>query len=214
MTSMKVKYIIVSITIAITASFVAILKYDNTSIDNESFATLQGIPLRIDNWEGRDFPLDEQVYSILETRAIIHRSFISNSGENVFLSIVHYNDTKVDFHAPEACLGGRGLKTTKNTKTIKFFSGKNKRKIDVAEIITTKQIGKTLTYYFFKSGNFLGSNYIKMRLCIAKNKLTNNDTRGSLIRISTNVSSSQEAAGELRLISFLEDLYPYIQKSL
>ena len=158
--------------------------------------------------------MDELVYDILETRAIIHRSYTAENQGNIFLSIVHYHDTKVDFHAPEACIGGLGLKTQKSTKMITLFSGTNQKTISIAKMITTRETGQSLTYYFYKTGQSLNSNYIKMRLSIAANKLAMNDTRGSLIRISTTLMPRSEAAAEAILIDFLENLLPHIQRLL
>jgi len=198
----------------VTAFVINSLQYDSSQDDETGLAILQAIPMQVGKWKGQDISLDETVYEILETRAIIHRSFTADNGDNIFLSVVHYHDTKVDFHAPEACLGGRGEQTTKITKTITLFSGAQQRTIDIAEIIAVRATGQTLTYYFFKSGQFIGSNYIKMRLSIAANKLARNDTRGSLIRISTTLIPGNEAAAESVLIDFVEDFFQYIQQSL
>ncbi len=214
MANLKFRYLIVILLLVITIFLINSLQYNSSQDDEIGFANLQSIPMQIGKWKGKDLSLDETIYDILETRAIIHRSFISYNGDNVFLSIVHYSDTKVDFHAPEACLGGRGESTTKATKMITLYSGAQQRTLDIAEIIATRSTGRHLTYYFFKSGKFLGSNYIKMRLSIAANKLANNDTKGSLIRISTILMQENEIAAELLLFDFLEDLLPYVQQSL
>ena len=214
MANLKFRYLIGALFLIITASIVSALQYDSIHDRDSGLSDLQAIPMQIGMWQGQDFPLDEMIYDILETRAIIHRSYVSLNGDNVFLSIVHYHDTKVDFHAPEACLAGRGESTTKTTKTITLLSSAQQRTFDIAEIIVTRATGKTLTYYFFKSGQFIGSNYIKMRLSIAANKLAMNDTRGSLIRISTTLVPGNEAAAESMLIDFMEGLFPYIQQSL
>jgi len=215
MANLKFRYLIVILLLAGTASMVTALQYDSSKDDDEGMENLQDIPLQIGEWwEGRDFPLEEMVYDILETRAIIHRSYTTRSGEAIFLSLVHYYDTKVDFHAPESCIGGEGLKTKKTTKKISLFSGDKKVTLDITELLTTRTTGQTLTYYFFKSGDFMGSNYIKMRLSIAANKLTRNDTRSSLIRISTALVPGHEAEAEALLRDFMEDLLPHIRQSL
>ena len=200
----------------ITASAVNSLQYDVTLNDESGLEDIQSIPMQIGHfWQGHDFPLEEMVYEILETRAIIHRAFTGPQNENVFLSVVHYADTKVDFHAPESCLGGQGLSTEKINKTIHLNSEGQEIDLDIAELITTKKSGQTLTYYFYKSGYFVGSNYIKMRLSIAANKLFKNDTRGSLIRISTSIKPSGETEkAESTLTRFLQDFFPHVQQKL
>lgn len=214
MANLKIRYLIVIVLLILTALIINSQQYNSSQDDEIGRANLQKIPMQIGKWKGQDIILDETVYDILETRAIIHRSFVAENGDSVFLSLVHYNDTKVDFHAPEACLGGRGESTTKITKAISLFSGVQQKTIDIAEITAKRTTGETLTYYFFKSGKFIGSNYIKMRLSIAANKFTMNDTRGSLVRISTILNTGEKAVAEAVLIDFIEDLFPYIQLSL
>jgi EpsI family protein len=197
----------------ITGATVNSLQYDITLNDESGLDDIQFIPMQIgDFWQGQDFPLEEMVYDILETRAIIHRAFTGPQNENIFLSVVHYADTKVDFHAPEACLGGQGLKTTKTNKQISFLSGEQTTNLDVAEIVTTKANGNSLTYYFYKSGDFTGNNYIRLRLSVAINKLTKNNAKASLIRISTEFTPGNKAAAESRLKGFLQDFFPYVQQ--
>jgi len=208
------RYLAVVVFLMLTILMVNIQQY-NVSLNAEAgVADIQNFPLQVGKWHGKDIPLEEKIYDILETKSIIHRSFTTNTGENVFLSIVHYHDTKVDFHAPEACLGGRGFKTEKSTKVVTLFPGGKRMTFDVAVVVTMPGNAQTLTYYFYKSGEFIGSSYIKMRLNIALNKMYRDDTRGSLIRISTAITSGNESKAESRLVEFLEDLLPYIEKSL
>ncbi len=214
MANLKFRYLIAILLLIVTVFVINSLQYDFSQDDETGLAILQAIPMQIGRWKGKDVSLDETVYEILETRAIIHRSFTAKNGDNVFLSVVHYHDTQVDFHAPEACLGGRGGKTNKITKTITLFSGTQQRTIDIAQIIATRPTGQNLIYYFFKSGQYIGSNYIKMRLSIAANKLARNDTRASLIRISTTLIPGNEVVAESMLIDFLENLFPHIKQSL
>ncbi len=215
MANIKIRYLIVIVLLAITASVVNGLQYTSSKDEDSGLADLERIPLQIgESWQGHDFPLEETVYEILETRSIIHRSYALSNGESVFLSIVHYSDAKVDFHTPEACLGGQGLKTEKTTKTITLFSGNQETTFDIAEIITTRDTDESLTYYFFKAGSFVSSNYIKMRLSIAANKLRMNNSKGSLVRISTTLKPGNETQARSQLRNFLEDIYPFIQQSL
>jgi EpsI family protein len=215
MAKITIRYATVFLLLALTAIVVNDLHGDYSQMKDSGLEAIDNIPMQLDNgWQGKDFPLEEMVYDILETRAIVHRSFNDRNGNNVFLSIVHYADTKVDFHAPESCIGGRGLQTIKTSKTITLHVDGVEKSINVAQMITTRSNGKSLSYYFYKSGDFIGSNYIKMRLSIAANKLLNNDTRGSLIRISTTLLPEKEKESETLLVHFLQDLFPYVNQAL
>lgn len=214
MASLKIRYLIVILLLTVTAFIVNGLQYDSSQDEETGLTDLQTIPMQIGKWKGKDFPLEAMVYEILETKAIIHRSYTRSDGCSIFLSIVHYSDTKVDFHAPESCFGGEGLNVEKITKKITLFAGDQKKTFNIAEIITTSESGQSLIYYLYRSGNFLGSNYIKMRLSIAANNLFKNDAKGSLVRISKTFIPGDKAAAELILNDFLEDFFPHIQKSL
>jgi len=186
------------------------LRYDSSQDDETGLAILQTIPMQIGKWKGQDVTLDETVYEILETRAIIHRNYTDNDSNTILLSIVHYNDTKVDFHAPEACLGGLGLSTTKSKKKLSVQGKKNKKiSLEVAELLSKNNDRQLLSYYFYKSGSFLGQNYIKLRLMIAINRLAQQDSSGSLIRISTTLHKSKDHASNI-LQNFLKELVMHV----
>jgi len=103
------------------------------------------------------------------------------------LSIVYYPETKVDFHAPEACLEGRGIQISKSYQTITITPNEKKVKINLNRLIRKQGGSDELIYYFYKAGDFLGKNYIKLRLNLALNKFGRKEKNGSLIRVSTPV---------------------------
>lgn len=214
MAKLKFRYLTVVLLLLATSAVVHALQHSQEQDGEAGLANLRYIPMQVSKWQGEEFPLEERIYDILETRAIIHRSFRSSEGENVFLSVVHYHDTKVDFHQPESCLGGIGLKTEKTTKAVSLRSGDETRTFNLARLVSTHQNGKSLVYYFYKAGPFIGSNYTLMRLNIAANKMMRNDTKGSLIRISTELIPGRENNAETLLLGFLQDLFPYIEKTL
>ncbi len=114
MKTFKIRYLIAVMLIAITAIVVHLLQYDSQYNNTAAIEAINKIPLRVASWTGHDVHLDNRIYEILDTKAIIHRAYVSDKGDEVFLSIVHYADTKVDFHAPEGCLGGRGIEAEKS----------------------------------------------------------------------------------------------------
>ncbi len=214
MKTFKTRYLVAVLLIAITASVAHLLQYDSQYDNTAAVETINKIPLKIASWTGHDVHLDKRIYEILDTSAIVHRRYLSDKGNTVFLSIVHYADTKVDFHAPEGCLGGRGIEAEKSVKTIYISTMDRKKDVDIAEIVTDDNGAKTLVYYFYKVGNFTGQNYIQMRMNVAVNKLTKGDSRGSLIRISTPIKLQYSIDAQATLLSFLSELFPAIEKIL
>lgn len=210
MEKIKIRYLLVVILLGVTGAIINALQYEFDQVETVGLAKLQQIPMRMGDWQGQDLPLEESVYEILETRAILHRNYSDTHGNNILLSVVHYHDTKVDFHAPESCLGGMGYRTTKSKKRI-FINSAKEGKIDleIAEVVSTNNHSKLLSYYFYKSGNYVGANYIRLRLAIAVAKMRMASSSGSLIRVSSNFTDSsmdQERVGAM-LQEFVAEVF-------
>ena len=113
MEKLRTRYIIATLVIIIGSVLVNLINYETYYRAAEAIQTVGQIPLQLGKWRGTDVFLPENIYEILETRAIIHRSY-QIEDQRVFLSLVFYPETKVDFHAPESCLGGLGREIKKS----------------------------------------------------------------------------------------------------
>jgi len=213
MEKVKSRYLILLVILSVTAGMVNFLSYDTFYEADAAVRTIKHIPLNIGKWHGQDMPLDSRVYDILETRSIINRNYVSN-GHSVFLSLVYYPETKVDFHAPEGCLAGQGIQVDKSPRSIHFnYRGKRLR-LDVNQLIRSHDGSNELIFYFYKAGRFVGRIYIKLRFSLALNKFGKEEKNGSLIRVSTPVSGDDYKSASIILTRFIEDLYPYLCKYL
>ena len=211
MNKTKSRYILVVLIIFVTAGLVTFIQYDTYHQTENAIQTISKIPSNIGEWQGTDVFLSENVYELLETRAIIHRSYAFQN-QRVFLSLVYYPETKVDFHAPEACLGGRGKKIRKTSKSIAFTSSEKKISLDLNQLVYDDGLHEELVYYFYKAGSFMGKSYIHLRLKLAANKLSGNGSAGALIRVSTSAKTTDSMIALERLKLFVQDLYPYLVK--
>lgn len=198
----------------IASVLVNFLTYDTYHKAGAGIETIASIPLELGRWQGKDVPLEKLVYEILETRSIINRIYRTENGQEVFLSIVYYPDTKVDFHAPEGCLGGQGIELEKSSTTITLINNSKTVKINLNQLIWQQGSRENLVYYFYKAGKFVGQSYIKLRLSLAKNKFTNKTKSGSLIRVSTPIPTGDTQKASNILIDFTEQLYPVLIKYL
>jgi EpsI family protein len=213
MEKIRNRYVILIVLMVLTAALVNLLNYSSHYKSEEGIANIQQIPLKVGNWDGRDLNIEKVVYDILETKSIIHRTYTHN-GPPVLLSVVYYPETKVDFHAPEACLGGRGITIDKSTKTLAFKANGEQTKLELNQLIWHKDDYEELVYYFYKSGDFVGNDYISLRIKLAMNKIINRPTSGSLIRVSTVLPPNNMEYASDTLRNFIEELYPYIEKAL
>jgi hypothetical protein len=85
--------------------------------------------------------------------------------------------------------------------------GESTTPIKVNEIIVDRASGKQdIIYFFFKSGNFRGADYLKFRYHMGLNILRTRKTNGALIILTTPVVKSI-ATSESTLKSFMESFY-------
>ncbi len=210
MENLKNRFIIAFLLIAIAAFIVNYLSYNTYNKSEDGIEAIKGIPMEFGRWHGENVRLDESIYELLETKSIIHRKYYSDSGNEVFLSIVYHSETKVNFHGPEQCLGAQGIPLEKSLKRISFKDGEKTVEISLNRLIQKQYGRESLFYYFFKAGQFMGPNYIKLRLHLAINKFTDKKKSGSLIRASTPVSNNNTQNAGIVLTGFIEALYPYL----
>lgn len=192
---------------------VAVLEYDIFEKSDYGLETIKKVPYQIRDWHGTDIKLDEDVYKILETKSIIHRNYSSEKSD-VFLSLVYYPETKVDFHAPEACLGGAGERLAKEKKTIVLKINGENRKLHVNQLVRKIGLMEELIFYWYKAGAYMGESYFGLRFHIALNKMANNNKSGALIRVSTKVKGHNYDEASKKLKSFIEGLTPSLLESL
>jgi EpsI family protein len=209
---MKGRYLTVMVLLVLAAVTARFVGYDTYNNPEQGISAIAQIPLHFGQWQGKDLPLEEKIYEVLETRSIIHRSYSSPSGESVFLSIVYYTETKVDFHAPEGCLAGQGVQVTKEEKVISLHPEGREIQLGLNQLVRREEGTDTLVYYFYKAGKFLGQNYVRLRFNLVVNKLTSEEKSGSLIRVTAPIApgpdGEEKAAATLR--NFLEGVYPYL----
>ena len=209
MEKLTTRYIILCFALLLVACFANLLAYSKFDRSGSGLAAVAKIPRNIGAWHGKDVKLDPLVYNILETRAIIHRSYLRKN-RAVFLSIVYYPKTKVDFHAPEGCLAGQGVQIDKSARTIYINYRGEKLKINVNQLVRWRSGSNELIFYFYKAGRFMGKSYIRLRFNLALNKFGKDEKSGSLIRVSAPVSGDDYQRTSETLVSFITDLYPYL----
>jgi EpsI family protein len=204
------RYLTLVLILGLNSILINYLSFDKNNDVQAELQAIQHIPVNLNRWRGEDILLEKKIYEILETQSIIHRKYVSDEGYEVFLSIVYYPETKVDFHAPEGCLGGQGISVTKSQKTITIFNDGKIFQIGINQLIRNYSHQQSLIYYFYKAGDFLGQSYIKLRFHLALNKFSSNEKSGALIRVSTPLNGeNMENSSEL-LRKFIQDFTPYI----
>jgi len=203
------RYTIIIAVLLSTSVLENFLTYEPYHEAEAGIETIAKIPVLMGDWQGKDEFLEERIYQILETRSIIHRSYRAN-GDNAFLSLVYHPETKVDFHSPEYCFGAQGVELVKEAKRVQIDVEGKRVDLDLNQLIYQRTGNKELVYYFYKSGSYMGSSYIQLRLALSANKLTNRGKSGSLVRVSTPIIGDDREKASTVLKNFIAALYPYL----
>jgi len=202
MQAIKIRLLVLIIVLIIGVMMSSFLSRE-TYVSGMNRSHLNDFPLYQRGWIGEKISLEQKVYDILETDALVLNRYVKQ-GKSVTLAIVYYPDAKISFHAPEECYGGKGVNIVKEVQEIivKEFG-----LMSVNVLTIDRGSSKELVYYFFKAGGFMGHSYNRLRLNLIKNNLLSKEKSGALIRISTLVISDiNEASSSLLL--YLNDFMP------
>lgn len=213
MKKLSSRFLTLALVLGVCAILINFLAYDKFNDAQAGRRAIKKIPVNLGEWKGTDVPVEDLIFEILQTKSIIHRNYKADKG-NVFLSLVYYPQTKVDFHGPEGCLAGQGVNISKKIKNIYIDEGDRSLKIETNQLVRQTNGSEELIYYFYKAGDFVGPSYIKLRLMLALNKLTNKEKSGSLIRVSTPIQSGNADYATKRLKEFIGLLYPHLERWL
>lgn len=161
------------------------------------------IPLLIGEWSGTEYPVEEFVMRILETKDILYRRYKHPKEGTVYLSIVFSEDNRKTVHPPEVCYTGGGWEVMADISLKKQFAEKD---IKVKELKIEKDMKKQIVWYFFKSGERLSNSYHLQQLNIVFNKLLGKAGNAALIRLSAEYDhkvSENDACASMQ--AFMDD---------
>lgn len=205
MQTIKVRLLVLTIALVIASLMLGGLLSRGKNDLGSNGSNLNNFPLNHSGWIGEKISMGQKVYDILETNALVLNRYVKE-GKSVVLAIVYYPDAKVSFHDPELCYGGRGVKIIKDVREINV---KEFGLMNVNVLATDRGNSKELVYYFYKSGEFMGNSYNRMRFNLVKNNLFSKEKGGALIRVSTPVLDNDRASSSL--ILFINDFMSAFQ---
>jgi EpsI family protein len=163
-------------------------------------------PMKVGQWVGKDLPVDEDAYAILETRNLILREY-ARGGEKVYFYIIYSQDNRKVSHPPEVCFEGSGITVVNKVKApLELFNGE---KIFANELRVEKEGAVNLVLYWYKAGNFYTDNYLKQQMRIALGRLTFKTTSSAMLRLSSEVSQDKEDQALASIKVFLKEASKY-----
>lgn len=172
-------------------------------------AQVSNFPLIIGDWKGKDLPMDERSYEILETKNLIIREYVKGD-DKVYLYIIYSQDNRKVSHPPEVCFEGSGITIVKKDKI--QIEVANNRKIRANELIVEKAGVSNIVVYWYKAGTYYIDNYLKQQLKIALDRLKFKHTSGALIRISAEIVPSNPNRALESIRAFAKEASGHFQK--
>lgn len=163
-------------------------------------------PMQVGDWYGKDLPLTEKDYQILETRNLFVREYKNSQGDAVYLYIIYSEDNRKVSHPPEVCYMGSGATITEKdvfslTSTIQANS-----------FLTENSAGRQLVVYWFKAGGAYTYSYLWQQSKVVLDRLIGKRTAGAMIRLSANVGADGPKAARERIRSFTREIEPLVAK--
>lgn len=206
------RYLLIILIFSATAALSLYLYYQQ--IKPEDAFNVAGFPIEIAGWKGKDIPLEEKVYEILETRNLLFREYKKETEPGIVLYIIYSDKNRKSSHPPEICLAGGGIDiTSKKSEELKINLGAEKLDLKVNYLIAENSNSRELMLYWFKAGKTFTANYLNQQFKIMLSQLQGKSSGGAMIRLSTRISKDEAEAKE-RLTRFISEILPVIIKTI
>lgn len=206
------KYWVVVVLLGLTAGMsVALSQKEHiyTKVDIKDF------PMKIGSWIGKELPLDEETYKILETRNVLFRKYYKQSSErgetaSVYLYIIYSEDNRKVSHPPEICYTGGGAELISKSQ-VSIDTGSQIMRVNKFIVEEHKQ--KEMVLYWYSAGGEFTTNYLRQQMKVVLGQLGRRGSGASLIRVSAPIAKGEaETLGELK--GFIRDAIPEIKENL
>jgi len=167
---------------------------------------VKDFPLEIGEWRGKDYRMDPRVYEILGTEDILSRRYRNRGGEAVTLMAIVAHQARRRTHPPEHCLTGEGFRVgARANRVVRFAVGEGTRAIEVRELLVDRDGKTSVSWYFFKSGETLHTNYWAHQIGLALRKVRDPRAADVLIRLDAPPDGKDIEAMRRLLQRFLDD---------
>lgn len=145
-------------------------------------------PMKVGQWQGRELPITEKEYEILETRNLISREYTNRAGEKLYLLIIYSETNRSVFHPPEVCMIGSGLCIT-DKQVDKFDMGK--KTFTTNKLFAEKGAFKEIILNCYKAGNVYTASFYSQQSRLAFSQMFNRSVPGATLRVSASVGKDE-----------------------
>ena len=200
-------FIIVAAILALVAT-VALASYLPTRTDIALKTKVADFPLTIGQWQGKELPLSEEDYKILETKNLFVRDYKNAQGSTVQLYVVYSEDNRKVSHPPEVCYMGGGV--TIVDKSMAELTPA----IKAMKMTIENKDSQQIVVYTFKAGDIYTAQYTQQQWKVTIDRLFGKRTSGALIRFSADIKNNNPQAAFNLIKSFCTEIEPLLAKHM
>ena len=174
--------------------------------------TLASTPITLQQWEGRDLALNDDVVAQLGADDFINRLYLGADAPPVALYVGYYASQRQGdaIHSPRNCLPGAGWQPVTAGRTTVDVGG---RTIPVNRFIIQKGLDRQAVFYWYQGRSRVVASELGNKAWLMLDAARLRRTDGGLVRAITPVSSTPDAAFKT-LTTFSTALFPYLPSRL
>lgn len=203
---MNNKTFIIVVTILTMVAIFALASYLPARTDAGLRVKIAEFPKTIAGWQGKDLPLTELDYEILETKNLFVRDYKNQDGESVYLYLVYSEDNRKVSHPPEVCFMGSGA-TIVQKDTLQVTDS-----IKATQMVVEKADSRQLVVYWYKAGGLYTNKYLRQQLKVVIERMLGRRTSGALIRVSTEIKDDGKDTALTLIRLFCAQIEPLLTK--
>jgi len=172
------------------------------------------IPLKIGDWTGRQTEVDQRTKDMLPSCSLLMRFYERDYDLSPVGFTVIYGSDLGDFHQPEVCLEGQGLRTV-SKGVVKIPDGEGGA-FDAVRLITEADYRRQVFVFWFYTKGMSSTSLGRYKLNMLMDRMFMRKIQPSaMIRLSTVVADTEtEEDAMIRAINLASTVLPYLKREL
>ena len=203
-----------SIVIVLLLSVTAAVKMAKPlKVEGRPKTDFSGIPMTVGGWAGENGEFDPRTYEMLPSCSLLMRFYQREYDLSPVGLAVIYGTDLGDFHQPEGCLEGQGLRAI-SKGTVRIKDGKGL--FPAVSVVTEKDYRRQIFVFWFYAEGLSSTSLGQYKVNILLSRLLMRKVQPSaLIRFSTVVADSEsESEAEGRIVQLANAIFPYVKREL
>lgn len=177
------RYLIVLGVLSVLA-LVPLTPPSSSSIEAQLDPRFEQVPFASGDWAGKDIPVDDLTYQILETKNVLSRLYENQNGEVIHLLLVSSAKDRRVAHPPEVCYISSHYDVVHSKESVFRIDGSP---VPVKLFVAQDQLDpqhREQVLYLYQVGKRLTTNYYAQQLRFALDRVSRRESRVLLIRLS------------------------------